>query len=412
MKRLPLIAMLSAFALCFYGAVLSTSHADVTDDVASVASGNNAFAFDMYAQLTASHSGNLFFSPYSISSALAMTFDGARGQTSSQMADAMQFPFGRSRLNAAFSSLSGDLDSGGTVDGKQVYDLSLANSLWGQTGFPINPNFIQTLNQDYGAGLQTVDFTDATTASNEINQWVANETANKIQNLFSPGDFPAGTDMVLVNAIYFKGSWASEFDPTRTKQQTFYLDSQSTETVPTMRQDEDLAYAENSQTQIVEIPYVGYNLSMVIILPTDVDGLAALEANLTAGKLSRWMNAMSEYKVSLMLPKFKLNTASDLTGPLQSLGMTDAFSIGANFSGITPAPMFQLTKVVHDAYVNVDETGTEAAAATGVVGVVAVVITPPPTAVFRANHPFLFLIRDRSSGAILFMGRVNDPNSN
>jgi serpin B len=402
--------MLLTFSLCFCSACLSTARADVTDDIASIASGNNAFAFDMYGQLSTTNSGNLFLSPYSISSALAMTFDGARGQTAAQMAQAMHFPFGRNRLNAAFSSLSSDLDGGGTVDGKQVYDLSLANSLWGQTGFSFNPNFIQTLSQDYGAGLQTVDFTNAAAASDEINQWVASETANKIQNLFSPGDLRAGTSMVLVNAIYFKGTWASQFDPTLTKQQAFYLDSQTSETVATMRQDENLAYAENSQAQIVEIPYVGNNLSMVIILPREVDGLAALEANLTADKLTRWMNKLFEYKVSLMLPKFKLNTASDLTGPLQALGMTDAFNGAANFSGITPISI-ELTKVVHDAYVNVDETGTVAAGATGVVAG-PTITDAPPTAVFRANHPFLFLIRDQSSGAILFMGRVTDPNSN
>ena len=218
--------------------------------------------------------------------------------------------------------------------------------------------------------------------------------------------------MVLVNAIYFLGNWATEFDASKTNQQAFNLSSQSTESVSMMHQVVDVGYVENSQVQIAEFPYAGYNLEMFVLLPRQVDGLAALEASLTADKLTGWISHMSEYKVTASLPKFQLSTQYQLNGPLKSVGMTDAFADDADFSGISGVPTFHLTKVVHDAYVQVDETGTEAAAATGVVGVVDVVIAPPPSAVFRANHPFLFLIRDRSSGAILFMGRVTDPNSN
>jgi serpin B len=416
MLRIGSIGLILVLVLCTAGVGLQQVWADADANEAAVVQGNSQFAIDLYGQLAAQRSGNLFLSPYSISAALAMTCDGARGQTATQIEQAMHFTLGHGQLNAAFSALSTDLDNGGTVNGNQVYDLSLANSLWGQTGFAYNPDFIQTLKQDYGADVNQVDYSDQNAAAQTINQWVSNNTNDKIQNMFSPDDFNTDntqTTMVLVNAIYFKGNWASAFDPTLTVSQPFHLDAQNTETVSMMHQQEALNYFANDDAQMAEFQYVGGNLSMVIILPRQVDGLAALEQSLTLEKLSRWLGHLTSYQVSAMMPKFQLTSRFDLTKELKAMGMTDAFHRTADFSGITGQGGFQITSVIHQAYVNVDESGTEAAAATGVIGgtYITALAPPLPQAVFRANHPFLFLIRDRVSGTILFMGRVTDPNS-
>jgi serpin B len=378
-------------------------------DVATVAASNNTFAVKLYGQLDTG-SGNLFFSPYSINSALAMTYDGARGRTDKQMARVLDFSLGRSRLNAAFSTLSNDLDSAGTVNGQQVFDLAVANSLWGQTGFSFNPQFIQTLQQDYGADLNLEDFGgNAAQATDDINQWVAQKTANKIQDLFA-NPLPSNTKLVLVNAIYFLGNWEYPFDKSLTTDEPFHVDAETNVTASMMQETEALGYMENSQVQVAEFPYIGNELSMVVVLPKSTDGLATIEGELNADRLSRWLGSLTYTEVIANLPKFQLGSEFQLAPVLQTMGMKDAFSIGADFSGMGAG--LCISQVVHKAFVNVNETGTEAAAASGVVMVDAIaggLLNPP--VVFTADHPFLFLIRDRVSGAILFMGRVEDPTA-
>lgn len=407
------LATMLVSAVCLAGAATSTTHAGTADqDVATIAAENNDFAVDLYGQLAATP-GNLFFSPYSIDSALAMTLNGARTETAAQMRTVLHSSLSPRRMNAAFSALSSELDNIPQVNGTAAYDLAVANALYGQSSFTFNPGFLQTLQQDYGAPLNLVDFKqNADQAAQTIDDWVAQQTNNKIQDLFAPGSIPDNTRLVLVNAIYFLGNWDNKFDPNQTENQPFHLgNGQPDVTVPIMRQTEVLSYMENDQAQVLDIPYVAEKLSMVILLPRSVDGLSALESKLTAGKLSRWMDQLSGYQVSVFLPKFQLTSQFELAPTLGDMGMVDAFDNNADFSGITTSKRIEINQVVHKAFVDVSEAGTEAAAATGVgfgVDIVGSAIYPPAN--FRADHPFIFLIRDNVSGAILFMGRVTNPN--
>jgi serpin B len=298
------LATMLVSAVCLAGAATSTTHAGTADqDVATIAAENNDFAVDLYGQLAATP-GNLFFSPYSIDSALAMTLNGARTETAAQMRTVLHSSLSPRRMNAAFSALSSELDNIPQVNGTAAYDLAVANALYGQSSFTFNPGFLQTLQQDYGAPLNLVDFKqNADQAAQTIDDWVAQQTNNKIQDLFAPGSIPDNTRLVLVNAIYFLGNWDNKFDPNQTENQPFHLgNGQPDVTVPIMRQTEVLSYMENDQAQVLDIPYVAEKLSMVILLPRSVDGLSALESKLTAGKLSRWMDQLSGYQVSVFLP--------------------------------------------------------------------------------------------------------------
>jgi serpin B len=354
-------------------------------------------------------SDNLFFSPYSISTALAMTYNGAQGQTAKQMSHVLHFALPLERMNAAFSALSGELDNNAQSNGTQVYDLALANALWIQTGFSLNNDFLQTVTQSYGADVQQADFiNNPTQADDDINSWVADQTGDEIQNLIPPSDLTPATRLVLVNAIYFQGNWASAFDPSQTSDQPFNIDAKNQTTVSMMNQEEAISYMENKQLQVAEFPYIGGNLSMVVLLPRAVDGLSALEDSLTAEKLGQLLAKLSNTEVQVYLPKFQLTSQFELSSTLSAMGMPLAFTSHADFAGISTSVPLQISHVIHKAFVDVNETGTKAAAATGVVGIVAVVGFPQT--VFRVDHPFLFLIRDQTSGAILFMGRVTNPS--
>jgi serpin B len=383
-------------------------------DVKSIADGGNAFACDLYAKLAATP-GNLFFSPYSISSALAMTYAGARGQTATQMASVLHFSLPDERLHAAFGELSDELNSGGTLRGKTVYQMAIANALWGQSGYPYNPAFIELLKQDYGAELNQANFISAAESARlEINGWVAKKTDDKITDLLPPGSLSSShavTRLVLVNAIYFKGSWAQQFPKENTLEQSFHLDRETSVSVPMMYEQDTFLGMENDEYQAVELPYVGHRLEMVVLLPREIDGLAKLEAKATPENIAQWMDQLAEHRVELYLPKFNMEYKRELSGVLAGLGMEDAFSPpSADFSGIESVESLFISKVFHQAFVHVNEEGTEAAAATGIAMMHATFAMPePPPMVFRADHPFLFLIREDTSGAILFMGRVANP---
>jgi serine protease inhibitor len=379
-----------------------------TADVDTVASDNNDFATDLYAQLAPSNEGNLFFSPYSITTVLAMTYNGARGQTATQMSQVLHFTLGNKQQDAGLAALSGELDNSSKVHGARVYDLALANSLWVQIGFPFKNTFIQTVQRYFGAEIQRANFAkNADQAVEKIDNWVAEKTGDLIQDLIPQGGLPANTRLVLVNAIYFQGKWASAFDPSQTTDQPFHVDAQNDDTVAMMNQTEAIPYLENDQLQMAELPYVGDKLSMVVLLPAAVDGLADLEANLTADQLNKWIGQMSSTAMGVSLPKFQMTSQFELSDALSTMGMPAAFSSKADFSGMSNTGGLQIGSVIHKAFVDVSETGTKAAAATEVgVGILARTASPA----FVADHPFIFVIRDRTSGAILFMGRVTDPS--
>jgi serpin B len=406
---------IAVLAIVVGGGWNSIGWADSTtdaQDVDAVADGNNAFGAQLLGHLSRTGSGNLFFSPFSINSALAMTYNGARGQTATQMGHVLHSTLGASRMNAAFAAISSELADNSMAGGEQVYDVSLANAIWAQDGFAISNDFIQAVEQNFGAKVQQADFTNPAQVADDINNWVSDKTADNIQNLISPDALTPRTRLVLVNAIYFKGNWANAFDASMTVDESFHLNATSKVTVAMMNQEETISYMEDNQLQIAEFPYVGNNLSMVVLLPRAGHGLGVVQNGLMAGKLNQWLGKMSPMDVMASLPKFKLQSQFELAAALSGMGMSTAFSRRADFSGISTAAPLQISRVIHKAIVDVNETGTTAAAATGMVISIAAAMLNPPWVVFRADHPFIFLIRDRVSGAILFMGRVTNPSDN
>jgi serpin B len=381
------------------------------EDVAKVAEGCNRFAFDLYSRLKGVE-GNLFLSPYSISTALTMTSAGARGQTADQMAKTLCLPASGGAIHVAYATLQRDLNATGA---KGVFDLVVANRLWGQKGYTFLQDFLALLKANYGAGLEQVDFAGATEAARQtINAWIEKQTRDKIKDLLKPGILDAMTRLVLTNAIYFKGKWAEEFDKKATRDGDFYVTPEKKVATPLMHRTAKFGYFEGDGLQALELPYQGDRLAMVVLLPKRnvppgaKDGLAALEASLSADKVAEWVGKLRRREVEVALPRFKTTAEFSLAEVLAAMGMKDAFDSGcADFSGMNGKKDLFISAVVHKAFVDVNEEGTEAAAAT------AVVIRPenggggPPE--FRADHPFLFLIRDTRTGAILFLGRILDP---
>ena len=376
------------------------------NNIESLAGGNTAFALDLYARLK-TVDGNLFLSPYSISTCLAMTFAGARGDTATQMAQTLHFGTNQNQLAASFNELQEQLNQ---EQEKNGMELDFANGIWAQKDHVFLAAFLDVARQSYGANLRQIDFrTRSETARTEINDWVGHETKGKITDLIQPGVVNPATQLVLVNAIYFKGQWAREFDKQNTANAPFSVTSTQKLPVPLMNLTADFKYAEVGGLQLLELPYAGDGFAMVVLLPRDVDGLKNLENLLNKQTLDHWLTQARELNVAVLLPKFKLAAQFSLAKPLGEMGMTDAFTPGADFSGMDGERDLFISAVVHKAFVDVNEEGTEAAAATGVVMRMNAVRMPRPTPIFRADHPFIFLIRDLHSGSILFLGRVVDP---
>ncbi len=380
-------------------------------EVRSIAEGTNAFALDLYAKLKG-REGNLFFSPYSISTALAMTYAGARGETAFQMANCLHFALGQERLHPAFKRLIDDLNARA---GGESYELSVANALWGQKGKTFIEEFTKLLEDNYAAGMKEADFeNEADAARRKINAWVEKETRGRIKDLIGPGVLDELTRLVLANAVYFKGAWLSAFREHNTRDRDFTLHGGGKVKVRMMWRCGGFWYRDFDGLQVLELPYRGGGLSMAVLLPAEHDGLPELEETLTAGRLRGWLGRLRWREVSVYLPKFRMTSGFSLARTLASMGMPDAFVYRrADFSGIDGTRELFISHVLHKAFVDVNEEGTEAAAAT------AAVMKPgrrPPgrqriPPVFRADRPFMFLIRDRRTGSVLFMGRVVNPKA-
>lgn len=374
------------------------------DNINAIVAGNNAFACSLYLEL-AKDKGNLFFSPYSISSALAMTYAGARGETARQMSEALHFSLAPEKLHPAFADMQKAINTGG-----KGYELAVANALWGQAGYNYQPEFLNIINKYYGAGFKPVEYTDdrkREQTRRKINRWVEGKTRRKIKDLIKPDILNALTRLVLTNAIYFKGQWESQFKLKDTQNMPFYVRAGEVKQVPMMFQKAKFHYLADDQAQIIELPYKGGDLAMAIVLPRPEIGLEALEASLTPEKVQNWLSGLAQAEVKVYLPRFRLEQSFTLNDPLKSLGMNDAFDmLKADFSGMTSVNRLYITNAIHKAFVEVNEAGTEASAATAIImGVKAL----KPEAIFRADRPFLFMIRDRRTGSILFMGRLAEP---
>jgi serpin B len=376
-------------------------------DLNSVVTGNTAFALDLYAKLR-SQDGNLFFSPYSISTALAMTYGGARGETARQMARTLHFDLAPDKLHPPLAALQANLNA---IQQKGQVKLAVANSLWPQKGYAFLPDYLALCQKYYGTSITPVDYRGDTGAARKtINDWVEQKTNHKIVELLKPGVLNGLTRLVLANAIYFKGTWDSPFRTRLTTYQPFHVTTAKTVSAPLMEKEDRFRYADLPDLQVLELPYAGDDLSMLVLLPRKVDGLGDLEANLTTQNLTAWTTGLERQEVDVFLPKFKTTAEFSLAETLAILGMADAFSSRADFSGMDGRKDLFISAVVHKAFVEVNEEGTEAAAATGVMArASAVRAIPQQVPVFRADHPFLFLIRDNHTGSVLFLGRITDP---
>jgi serpin B len=378
-------------------------------DQAEAVKGSNAFAVDLYGHLRR-QPGNLFFSPESISTAFAMAYAGARGQTDAQMAKVFHFTLPRDRLQPAMGALLAAMNPQ-----HKDYQLRVADALWAQKDENFLPGYLKLLQENYGAGFHRVDFHTAPEAvRGDINRWVEQQTDNKIKNLIAPGVLTPATRLVLTNAIYFKGDWRDPFQNAETKQEDFYLSPARPVKRPMMHRTGSYRYYDGGNFQALELPYAGDDLAMVVLLPKDRAGLPALEQSFTAAAAAQWIDSLKPAaKVILSLPRFTMTQQFELTGVLATMGMSQAFSNAADFSGMTGKPGFAISAAIHKAYIDVNETGTEAAAATSTVMRATAMRRqiPEPPVVFRADHPFLLLIRDLRSGSILFLGRVADPAS-
>ncbi len=375
--------------------------------VSDLVKGNSEFAFELLMELSAD-AENVFFSPYSISLALAMTYAGAKGTTETQMGDLLHCnPTGQG-IHPIFNQLDRQLDERDHVslpsegDG---FELSIANAVWGQHGYGFLEDYLDTLAVNYGAGLRLIDFMGNPEGSRiTINDWVSDETGGKVEDLLPPTAIDADTRLVLANAIYFKAPWLKPFDAAETRDEPFATLAGPSVAVPMMRQEETFPYVRFDIGQAVELPYNGEQVAMLLLVP-DERQYETFEASLDFDRYEEIVVALQEQRVALGLPKFVFSYDVALPNHLKDLGMTDAFIPGAaDFSGMNGTRELFISDVLHKAFITVNEAGTEAAAATAVV--VAPTAEPGEPVVFTIDRPFLFVIRDTPTGAILFVGRV------
>jgi serpin B len=378
-------------------------------DMSAAVQGNTEFALKAFPLLDTNGNTNVVFSPYSITQALAMVAPGARGTTLTGIEKALSFSLTQDRQNRAFNRLDLLLASKATgkvqSNGDQSPQLSLVNAVWSQQSFTILPAYLDTLAVNYGAGLHLVDFVNASEpARATINSWVAGSTNNRIPELMSQGSVGSDTRLVLTNAVWFKANWATKFDPSHTTARSFFSRSNVSSSVPFMRKSVSVPYASASGYKAVDLPYVDNDLSMLLIMP-DLGTFDAFSSAFTPTVLDSVVAQLTTTALDLAMPKFTFSTAPDMTATLKALGMTDAFEANkADLSGIDGARDLVITSVAHQAFINVDESGTEAAGATAVIiGITAAPVAPVS---LTMDHPFLFMIRERQTGLILFIGKV------
>ena len=378
-------------------------------DMTTLSKGNSEFTFDLYQELAA-EDGNLFYSPYSISMALAMTYAGARGETEQQMADAMRFLLPQQKLHTAFNAMDIQLNQRGEgAEGKdgEEFRMNVVNAIWGQKDYKFLPGFLDILAENYGAGLRLLDFVSQPEESRiTINDWVSVQTEERINDLIPQGSIDSLTRLVLTNAIYFNAAWQYPFEENATSDGSFHLLDGSDVTVSMMKQTKGFGYAEGDGYQAIELLYDGRELSMMIILP-EVGRFEEFESSVDDVLVNEIIASLQREQIALTMPKFEFDSSFGLVKTLAEMGMPIAFTTGADFSGMTGNHDLYIGDVIHKAFVSVDESGTEAAAATAVV--MEMTAMPQPPLEVSIDRPFFFLIRDIETGTALFVGRVLDP---
>lgn len=392
---------LPAISIFTIGNQKSTSYEVASLDSSAMAIQNNQFALDLYNQLQTETTGNLFFSPYSLSTAMAMTYEGSRNETATQISQVFNFSQPPGRLYPEFTTLFNQIKN------RTASQLYLVNRLWGQSGYPFEEQFLQITKNHYNAPLTSVDFTEDNEQSRKIiNNWVSQETQNKIPNLIPPGSLDELTRLILTNAVYFSGEWLSPFSEKHTQDHTFNLPSGKQISVPMMHHPNvSIGYNNVPEAKVIEFPYADGNLSMIILLPPEGTDLQNLAQNLTIDSLQNWLQNLEYLNLEVWLPKFNFSSSFSLKPTLSAMGMSAAFTEVGDFSGISSEQPFFLYDVVHQAFVNVDEKGTEASAGTGVIAGSRSSIRDR----IHIDRPFIFIIRDFDSEIILFMGSVVNP---
>lgn len=387
---------------------------EVTDsDLRELAAGNTGFAFDLYHALRRNQEGNLFYSPYSISLALAMTYAGARGETEQEMGTASHFTLSQERLHPAFNALDIELaERGENAEGQDEkgFRLNIANSIWGQKGYSFLPDFPDVLAGNYGAGMRLTDFLNAPEESRTvINDWVSAKTEGRIGDLIPENCISEMTRLVLVSAIYFNAAWSSPFQEEFTRDSDFHLSDGADVAVPMMRQTDWLRYGEGEDWQAAELMYEGREISMVILLPRP-GRFEEFENSLDADRLNEILDGFEYRYAAVDIPEFRYESDSvSLKETLSRMGMPTAFTWpGADFSGIDGTYNLFIGDVLHKSFISVDEAGTEAAAATAVIADMGGIYTEEPTD-FTVSRPFIFFIRDIETGTVLFAGRILNP---
>jgi len=394
MKRLFLIFALVSFC---------AAPAAAQSPERGLVNGNTDFAFALYRQVREDR-GNIFFSPYSISTCLGMVYAGARAETAAQMAEVLHFAV-EADLHPTFQDLQASIDAIGKNGDVR---LLVANALWAQKDYVFLPAFLDLTSRYYDAAVNAVDFAgEAEAVRLRINSWVEGKTNDKIKGLLPPGILTPLTRLVLTNAVYFKGTWDNSFDRSMTTDEYFYRTLEDPAKVPMMKTTGEYGYLEGEGFHMLEMPYAGGDLSMVILLPEHHDGLKPFEDRLNAQDLGLWLGAMTIRTIDVHLPKFTMVSKFKLGKTLAAMGMPDVFLPQADLSGIDGTRELYLAEVIHQAFVDINEEGTEAAAATAAPLLLRALPMPNPQ--FKADHPFVFLIREKSTRNILFLGRVLDP---
>ena len=359
---------------------------------------NNRFSLDMYFEMIKENNDNVFFSPVSMSSTFAMLYEGSNGNTASEIEQVFGFEPDDSKRRDGFAALQQSLNP----KDKQ-YDLEFANALWVADNFELFTEYLDVAIAYYDSKVESLDFSSKN-AVDIINTWTNEKTGGKIEKIFD--NLSSGMKLVITNAIYFKGTWVNQFEPEKTKDQKFWITEDKFVYATTMNLSRtDLKYTRDENLQVLELPYDGTGVSMLVLLPERLDGLKLLEESLTVEKVSEWRDQLESVKIAVSLPKFTMETSYDLKRPLINLGVVDVFDGKASdFSGMSDSKGLFVAKAIHKAFVDVNEEGTEAAASTGVAMLQSGLS-------FRADHPFMFMIQDNITGQILFIGRVMDPTA-
>jgi serpin B len=410
---MKIITFVFIVIICFFSCGAKENAVRADDEGSSIEGSevimqaNNEFAFELYSQFCKENPDeNIFFSPYSILVALIMTYEGAKGKTAEEMQLVLHIPEDADVRRPNFARIYNQINK----EDKE-YALSTANALWAQRDFPFLEDYMNAIEKYYGGKVTNLDIIGATEEARQIiNTWVADHTNQKIKDLIPKGALNMNTRLVLTNAIYFKGTWIVQFDENETLEEDFRTSTGDIVKVPMMRivgPDARFKYAETDDIQILQLRYEGDDLAMFILLPKEKD-LSDIEASITPDALSAWQGMLREQKVYVFVPKFKFTTKYFMIKTLSKMGMPNAFTTAADFSGMTGARDLFISNVIHQAFVEVNEEGTEAAAATGVL--MESTSAMPMTPVFRADHPFIFIIQETETGNILFMGRMSDPS--